>query len=72
MNWKKNLFSYILWFVYAVMVGAGVLGVTVFLCNAVNFPVFAAFIIAAGELLGVGALVYALEKVCRENNPLYP
>lgn len=69
MNWKKNPFSYILWFVYAVMVSAGVLGVTVFLCNAVKFPIGVAFLIAAGELLGAGALVYVLGKVCREKNP---
>lgn len=64
MNWRKNLFSYILWFIYAVMVSAGVLGVTVLLCNTINFPIWSACLIAVGELAGAGAFVYASQRGC--------
>ena len=38
MSWKKNAFSYLIWFVYTVLIGVGLMGVADFLCTEMGLP----------------------------------
>lgn len=63
MNWKKNVFSYILWVVYTAAVSAGTLGLTVSICYRMNYPMEYGIAITIGYLLVAGLTVLAVRKL---------
>ena len=68
MNWKKNPFSYILWFVYVVLVGVGVLGVSASVCFLKEYPTEYGFGVTAVYLTISGALVFLLRRLVVKHN----
>lgn len=65
MNWKKNVFSYILWVVYTAAVSVGVLGLSASVCYRIGYPMEYGIAITIGYLVIVGLLVLGVRKLWR-------
>lgn len=65
MSWKKNAFSYLIWFVYTVLIGVGLMGVADFLCTEMGLAFYwgAAFVFLYGLL--VWGMVLFLRRFAR-------
>lgn len=63
MSWKKNIFSYILWFVYSGATCVGILGLNAYACSAAGYPPEYGYGVAGGYLLLVGLLVLLTRRV---------
>lgn len=66
MNWRKNIFSYILWVIYAATVSVGVLGITATICYKIGYPMEYGIAITIGFLFITGLLVLGVRKLWRK------
>ncbi len=62
MNWKKNVFSYILWSIYGSLVCAGVVAVAGIWCKQLAIFSGWAFVIGAVSLTMIGLLVVLIQR----------
>ena len=65
MNYKKNILSVVLWFVYAIIVGTGMVGTAM----AVTLPAYGALIITGVWLAVTGLAVFLLHRFLEKTKP---
>lgn len=64
MNYKKSILSVVLWFVYAIIVGTGMVGTAM----AVTLPAYGALIITGVWLAVTGLAVFLLHRFWRKQS----
>ena len=65
MNYKKSILSVVLWFVYAIIVGTGMVGTAM----AVTLPAYGALIITGVWLAVTGLAVFLLHRFLEKTKP---
>ncbi|MCM1569840.1 MAG: hypothetical protein NC081_10395 [Roseburia sp.] len=63
MSWKKNIFSYLMWFLYSVAVGSGLFGMVAFIGSRAGQPLYQAGLLSVGILLLSGFCVFWLNRL---------
>lgn len=62
MSWKKNAFSYLIWFLYTVMTGVALFTVTSGICAAAGVEAYMGIVSAAGYAAAVGGIAFGLHR----------
>lgn len=62
MTWKKDLFSYFIWFVYALAVGLGIICVANAVCDYTDIPVYVGIAVSAAYVALAGGAVFLLHR----------
>ena len=62
MTWKKNLFSYFVWFVYALAVGLGMACVGSVVCDYADIPFYVGIALGIAWVFLVGGAVFLLHR----------
>lgn len=62
MNWKKNAFSYFVWFVYTIMTGAVLLSSASGICASAGLDDYMEIVLAVGCMAAVGGMAFLLHR----------
>lgn len=62
MSWKKNVFSYLMWFVFTAAVGVALAGSFVMLCTEAGMERYWGILFAVLFLAGAGGIVFVLHR----------
>lgn len=66
MSWKKNIFSYIMWMIYALAVGSGLFCIVAFIGSGAGRPLYQSVLMSAGVLFLAGLCVFFLNRMLQK------
>ena len=62
MSWKKNAFSYLMWFLYTIMTGVALFAVASGICASAGLEAYMGIVSAAGYAAVAGGLAFGLHR----------